>query len=248
VKAEFWLLDLNYELYRDRPTIWLWGITRQQERVLLIDSYEPYFYLVPPDGQKPEQIQQQLEQEKPHPSISRIVVEKKRDVSTEKHVLKIFCKDSESVEKSSRAATKSIAGSKAYEDDLRLATKYQNDHEIRPCQWYTVEAKKADLQPAEYSVDEILAATTRPSPGAQTDPPDLRALGFSLLTLSEAGSPSPARDPVRLIAWRRTDGKHGILEASGSLDGDLLDSFTQIIADYNPDVLFSFGGNDHHWS
>ena len=248
MKAEFWLLDLNYELYQDRPAIWLWGITRQHERVLLIDSYEPYFYLVPPDGQKPEQAQQQLEQEKPHPSISRIVVEKKKDVSAEKQVLKIFCKDSESLEKSSRAATKSITDSKAYEHDLRPATKYQNDYEIRPCQWYTVEAKKADLQPTQYSVDEVLAATTHPTPGAQTDPPELRALGFSLLTMSEAGYPSPARDPVRLIAWRRTDGKHGILEASGNSDGNLLDSFTQIIADYNPDVLFSFGGNDHDWS
>ncbi|HEY4657006.1 MAG TPA: hypothetical protein VIH34_00810 [Candidatus Bathyarchaeia archaeon] len=86
------------------------GITRQQKRVLLVDSYEPCFYLVPPDGRKPEQIQEQLEVEKPHPSISKVTVEKKRDVSTEKEVLKIFCKDSESVEKSSRAATKSITG------------------------------------------------------------------------------------------------------------------------------------------
>ena len=46
----------------------------------------------------------------PHPSISKVKVEKKRDVSTEKQVLKIFCKDSESVEKPSRAATKSITG------------------------------------------------------------------------------------------------------------------------------------------
>lgn len=248
MKTEFWLLDLNHELYQGKPTIWLWGITRQQKRVLLIDSYEPYFYLLPPDGQKTEQIKEQLEKEKPHPSITRIAVENKRDLSTEKQVLKIFCKDPESLEKCSRAATKFVTGSKAYEHDLRLATRYQNDHEIRPSQWYEAEADSADLQPAEYSVDEILTATTHPTPGAQADPPELRALDFSLLTVSEAGSPSPARDPIRLIAWRRTDGKHGTLEASGESDGNLLDSFSQIIADYNPDVLFSFGGNDHHWS
>lgn len=248
MKTEFWLLDLNYELYQGKPTIWLWGITPQQKRVLLIDSLEPYFYLLPPDSQKTEQIQWQLEQEKPHPSISRITVERRKDLSTEKQVLKIFCKDSDTLEKSARATTKSVTGSKAYEHDLRLATKYQNDHEIRPCQWYAVEAEKADLQPTEYSVDEILTATTHPVGGAQTDPPKLRALGFSLLTVSEAGSPSPARDPIRLIAWRRTDGNHAMLEASGDSDGNLLDGFTRIIAEYNPDVLFSFGGNDHHWS
>lgn len=248
VKTEFWLLDLNYELYGGNPTIWLWGITQQQERVLLIDSCEPYFYMLSPDGQKPEQIQKQLEQEKPHPSISRIMIERKRDLSTEKQVLKIFCKDSESLEKCARATAKSVTGSKPYEHDLRLATKYQNDHEIRPCQWYTVEAEKADLQPAEYSVDKTLTATTHPVAGVRTDPPELRALGFSLLTVSPAGSPNPARDPIRIISWRRTDGKHAMLEASGDSDENLLDGFTQIIVDYNPDVLFSFGGNDHHWS
>ena len=86
------------------------GITRQQKWVLLIDSHESYFYLVPREGRKPEQVQEQLEVETPHPSISKVTVEKKRGVSTEKQVLKIFCKDSESVEKPSRAATKSITG------------------------------------------------------------------------------------------------------------------------------------------
>lgn len=247
VRTEFWLLDLNQELYQDKPTIWLWGITRQQKRILLIDSYEPYFYLLPPDGQNAEQVQELLSREKPHPSISRTIIEKKRDLAVERQVLRVFCDGSEPLEKIARATTKFVPGSQSFEQDLRLATKYQNDHEIRPCQWYSVETEKADLQPADYSVDDVLTATTHPTPESQIDPPQLRALAFSLLTLSEAGSPSPARDPIQTIAWRRTDGKHGLLEPSGDSDGNLLDSFSQIITNYNPDILFSFGGNDHHW-
>ncbi len=245
--TDFWLLDLNFEHYQGKPTIWLWGITRQNTRVLLIDSYEPYFYLLPPSRQNIEQLKQQLDMEKPHSSISRTVIEKKKDLSAEKQVLKLFCNDSESLEKCARATSKSVEESKEYEHDLRPATKYQNDHEIRPCQWYKVEAGRAALDPSQYSVDKALIATSHPAPTTTKDPPALRTLGFSLLSISEAGSPSPARDPIRLIAWRCNDGKHGLLEAAAGSDEKILESFAQIVTEYNPDVMFSFGGNTQHW-
>lgn len=244
---DFWLLDLNFEHYQGKPTIWLWGITRQKTRVLLIDSYEPYFYLLPPSRQNIEQLKQQLDMGKPHSSISRTVIETKKDLSAEKQVVKVFCNDSESLEKCARATSKSVEESKAYEHDLRPATKYQNDHEIRPCQWYRVEADQADLDPSQYSVDKALIATSHPAPTTTKDPPALRTLGFSLLSISEAGSPSPARDPIRLIAWRCNDGKHGLLEAAAGSDEKILGSFGQIVTGYNPDVMFTFGGNTQHW-
>ena len=244
---DFWLLDLNFEHYQGKPTIWLWGITRQNTRALLIDSYEPYFYLLPPSGENIEQLKQQLDREKPHSSISRTVIEKKKGLSAEKQVLKVFCNDPESLEKCARATRKSVEGSKAYEHDLRPATKYQNDQEVRPCQWYKVEADQADLDPSQYSVDEALIATGHPAQTTTGDPPALRTLGFSPLSISEAGSPSPARDPIRLIAWRGNDGKHGLLEAAAGSDEKILESFGQIITENNPDVMFSFGGNTQHW-
>ncbi len=246
MKTEFWLLDLNFELYQGKPTVWLWGITRQNRRVLVIDSYEPYFYLVPSDNDIPR-LKHQLETEEAHLSISRIEIEKKKDRGLEKQVLKVFCEGSQPLEKLAVAISKTVEGSKPYEHDLRPATKYQNDHEIRPCQWYEIEADSADLEPADYSVDETLLATRHPAPKPTADLPELRTFGFSLLTVSQAGSPRPKQDPVRLIVWNRNDGKSGLLQGSADSDSEILESFRQQIVDYNPDVIFSFGGNSHYW-
>ncbi len=247
MKIEFWLLDLNYETRLGKPTIWLWGITRQQERVLVIDSFEPYLYLLPRHSQKIGQVHQLLNSDKSHLSILRTLVDKRKNLSVETEVVKVFCKDSESLEKTARITMKAVDGSRVYEHDLRPATKYQNDYEIRPCQWYTIDAEAADLEPSEYSVDKALTAASHPVSTATENFPELRTLGFSLLSVSEAGSPSPARDPIRLISWKRNDGKDGLVESSKSSDGELLETFSQTIIDYNPDVLFSFEGNTRHW-
>ncbi len=246
MKTEFWLLDLNFELYQGKPTIWLWGITRQNRRVLVIDSYEPYFYLVTRDNDI-QSLKHQLEREKSQLSISRIEIEKKKDLGLERQVLKVFCEGSQPLEKLAVIIRKHAEGSTPYEHDLRAATKYQNDHEIRPCQWYEVEADSSGLEPADYSVDEILVATSHPSSKPAADPPELRTFAFSLLTVSQAGSPRPKQDPIRLIAWVRNDGKNGLLKGTTDSDSEIIEAFRQLIVDYNPDVIFSFGGNSRYW-
>jgi len=48
MQRTFWLLDLNHENYEGRSSIWLWGITHEAKRVLVIDdNYRAYFYLLP---------------------------------------------------------------------------------------------------------------------------------------------------------------------------------------------------------
>jgi len=36
MKKDFWLLDLNYEPWDGKPAIWLWGITSENRRVLIV--------------------------------------------------------------------------------------------------------------------------------------------------------------------------------------------------------------------
>src|SRR5207302_10613827 len=131
-----WLLDLNHESYEGKSSIWLWAITHEGKRVLVIDdNYRAYFYLLPRKDQDPEELRKKLEAEKPHPSIENATIEKKKLLADERVVLKVFCKDPDFLEKAARETLKKTGAEAIYEEKLRLTIKYQYDHGIKPCQW-----------------------------------------------------------------------------------------------------------------
>src|SRR5260370_25020485 len=96
MRRTFWLLDLNHETYEGKSSIWLWGVTHEDKRILIIaDNYRPYFYLLPRKDQDPEELARRLESEKPHPAIENVFIEKKKLLPDDRVVLKVFCKDTE---------------------------------------------------------------------------------------------------------------------------------------------------------
>ncbi len=241
-------MDLNQETYRGKSSIWLWGITHEGKRVLIIDdNYEPYFYLLPKDDQDPEKLREKLETESPHPSIERASIENKKLLADDRIVLKVFCKDPASLEKAAKEAVKKLGAAGSFEEKLRHSTRYQNDYGIKPCQWYEVDTDRSSINPADYSVDEILLATNHPVATATEQPPKLRVLAFSVLAVSKTGSPSPLRDPLRMIVWRTEDGGKGALQSSSESDKEILENFGEELTEVNPDIVLSFGGNNVHW-
>src|SRR5437667_8963224 len=96
MRRTFWLLDLNHESYEGKSSIWLWGITHEGKRVLIIDNnYRAYFYLLPRKDQDPEELRNKLEAERPHPTIENATIERKKLLADERVVLKVFCKDTD---------------------------------------------------------------------------------------------------------------------------------------------------------
>src|ERR1700745_4334703 len=112
MRLTFWLLDLNRETYDNRPAIWLWGITHEGKRVLIIDSnYSPYFYLLPKQDQDPQDLKKKVEAEKPHPTIEKVTIEKKKLLAEDRVVLKVFCTDPDVLEKAARDTLKKLGAS-----------------------------------------------------------------------------------------------------------------------------------------
>jgi DNA polymerase, archaea type len=69
-KIQFFVLDLKYKTVNDKAEVYLFGKTNKGEKVILIDdSFEPYFYVIPKKGQ---QLNAKLE---------KIRVEKDEDIS-----------------------------------------------------------------------------------------------------------------------------------------------------------------------
>src|SRR5438552_2885645 len=149
MKQTFWLLDLNHETYEGKSSIWLWGITHEGKRVLVIDNYRAYFYLLPRKKEDPEELRKKLEAEKPHPTIENATIEKKKLLADERVVLKAFCKDPALPERAARETLKKTGAEATYEEKLRLAIKYQYDHGSKPCQWYEADTAVSTIEPNE---------------------------------------------------------------------------------------------------
>src|SRR5690242_5010745 len=248
MQRTFWLLDLNHETYEGKASIWLWGITHEGQRILVVDdNYRAYFYLLPRKDQDPEELRRSLEAEKPHPSIENPTIEKKRLLAEERVVLKVYCKDSQFLEKAARDTLRKTGAEAVYEEKLRLAIKYQYDYGIKPCQWYEVDTTDSSIDPNEFSVQETLTAKEHPRPIAKEEPPRLDLFSFSLLALSKTGAPSAMRDPIQIISWRTNKNTDETLLTRSDADQDTIQRFGEDISKTNPDFVLSFEGNSFHW-
>jgi DNA polymerase, archaea type len=248
LKRTFWLLDLNHETHEGKSAIWLWGITHEGKRVLVVDeNYRAYFYLLPRKDQDPEELKKKLEAEKPHLSIEDATIEKKKLLAEERVVLRVFCKDAEFLERAARDTLKKTGGEATYEEKLRLAIKYQYDYGVKPCQWYEAETTASSIDPREFSVQETLTATDHPHPIAKEEPPTIDLFSFSLLSVSKTGAPSTIRDPIQVISWRTNKNTDDIILTKANSDQGTIQKFGEDVTKVNPDFVLSFEGNSIHW-
>ena len=248
MQRTFWLLDLNHENYEGRSSIWLWGITHEAKRVLVIDdNYRAYFYLLPRKDQDPEELRKKLEAEKPHPTIENTTIEKKKLLADERVVLKVFCKDPDFLEKAARETLKKTGAEATYEEKLRLAIKYQYDYGIKPCQWYEADTTASTIDPKKFSVQETLTAKDHPHAIAREDPPSVDLFSFSLLSVSKIGAPSAIRDPVQVVSWRTNKDANEVVLTQTHSDESTIQRFGEDVTKINPDFVLSFEGNSVHW-
>jgi DNA polymerase I len=246
MKREFWLLDLNYEPWEDKPAIWLWGISAENKRVLIVQGYQPYFYLLPRGSQEPAELKERLEREKPHPSIVSATVEQRKLLGAKRTVIRVSCGGGESLEKIARLTVKVLGVESSFEDGIRPATKYQNDLGVTPCQWYEVEVEEAET-PHGIQVDEVYRAKGDPVPVQKPALPELKISAFTMLAVSRVGSPNKERDPVHAIAWAaNVEDAKGVQLAKGA-EAKIIDGFSQAISRVDPDIVFSFGGHQSYW-
>jgi DNA polymerase, archaea type len=248
MKQTFWLLDLNHEEYEGKSSMWLWGITHEEKRILIIDNnYSAYFYLLPREDQDPEDLKRKLEKEKPHPTIKSATIEKKKLLAEDRVVLKVFCREPDRLERAARDTLKKLGAAATYEEKLRLAIKYQNDYGIKPCQWYEVDTEPSSIDPKQYSVQEALTATTHPIAIPREETPKLDLFAFSLLSVSKTGAPSPIRDPIQTIAYTTNKNENGVLQSRADSDGRVIEEFGDHVSKVNPDFVLSYEGNSVHW-
>src|SRR6266571_989650 len=246
MKKDFWLLDLNYEPWDGKPAIWLWGITSENRRVLIVQDYEPYFYLMPKDSQDPAELRERLEREKPHPAITGAVLEKKKLLGKEHVVIKVYCAEVGSLEKCARQTVKALGAEAFFEENIRPATKYQNLLGVKPCQWYKMDVEEVENL-SNLEVDGVYRALGNPMGTQKLQTPELRMTAFTVLAVSRVGSPSRDRDPVQMIAWNSNHGDEKRTVSASGPEAEMISEFSKAVSKSRSDFIFSFEGNRFNW-
>ena len=138
MRKNFWLLDINYETRNDQPELWMWGITQNSERVLIIDkSFQDYFYIVLQEDVNPETMIKQIQQHKTeYPHIAKIEPAEKKYFGKPVKAIKAYCQNPNDMPKYAKALQKIEGVKECLEADIRYSMRYLIDNDIVPCGWH----------------------------------------------------------------------------------------------------------------
>ena len=249
-ECKFWLLDLNYEVVEHEPEVWLWGITEDGRRALLIDrSYRPYFYAVLKEGAEPGRVQKRLEElRSAMPYIISVELVERTRFGKPVKALKVVCKDPEVLEKYASKIAKVEGVDECLEDDIRFSMSYLVDKGVRPCCWHLARVRPAELGGGrEAHVDVIYEVVDGPEALEEHALPPLRFLAFYMVAYSPRGSPKPKENPVVVLSVLTGEGELKTFVAEDGDDRPVIEAFCQFIRSYDPDIIFGFRSNDKLW-
>jgi DNA polymerase I len=248
VKVTFWLLDINTKTTNDNAEVWLWGISENGDRVLVVDrKFVDYFYAVVEEGVDPTKVAEEIR--KTH-SVAIVNVEaaERRYFGKPVQTLKVYCRNTTEKAKLARAL-RSVEGVKdCLEDDIRLSMRYLIDNNVVPCAWHQTDAdKEENIQGAR--ADKVYATKSPPKLLDKLDVPPLRTLGLYMTCYSREGTPKPNRNPVIIISTAASTGEEKqFLPTSDNDDKTLIGEFIEYVQKFDPDIIAGYGTNALDWN
>lgn len=246
IELEFYLLDVTYEVVGSEPHIIMWGITRDNKRIIIRDRlFRPYFYVIPDEGVDPQSLVNRVKtiSEMSSP-ITKVEVVDKNYYGRGVKAVKVTTIIPEYVRKY-REKIKNISGIReVLEADIRFSMRYILDKELRPCGWHI--ARVNQLKPTKsFRVSdefELIRGEIR-SLEDSTPPSDLRIMAIDIEVYTERGSPRADRDPVIVIGTATRDGKIRQFTATGLDDRSIIEEFTSYILEIDPDIVLGYNSN-----
>ena len=248
MKKTFWLLDVNYEVKNHQPEMWIWGIDDKGKRILIVDrNFEPYFYLV---VEEIEDLQAVIEEVRSRSSDFPVLTELKpvnrRFFGKPVNAIKVVCRGPDIIPQYIKALKKMKGVKKCLEDDIRYSMRYLIDNDVAPCGWHEVEVEEIENE-FGVQVGKTYLAKSLPKSIEKAEVPELRMLGFSMISCSPRGAPKPERDPVVIISAATNTGEERRFVAEDSNDKTVIESFVEYVRGFDPDIIAGYGTNRQDW-
>ena len=247
MKITFWLLDINSETRNGTAELWLWGITENGERILVIDrNFVGYFYAVVKEGFDPSKVAEEIR--KFHSaSIVKLEVAPRKLFGKPVQTVKVHCRNPDETAKLARTLRNLEGIQDCLEDDIRLSMQYLITNNAVPCAWHEIDASEEE-NTLNIRAERVYSATSTPKLVDKTTTPPLRILSFSMTCYSREGSPKPDRNPVIILSTTtNNDEEKQFLTNEDKDDKPLLQDFISYIQKFDPDIIVGYGTNTLDW-
>ncbi|MGB9718231.1 MAG: DNA-directed DNA polymerase [Thermoproteota archaeon] len=239
MEVRLWLLDLNAELLSGGDVVFLWGVSEDGGRVLLVDdAVENFFFLKPSSSVNPDEASREAFAEGSRYGVTRTEVCTKRILGKPVRVVKVCVDRSDNVERAAGKLEKLKLFEKTYEGDIRLSTRYLLEKNITPSSWLEAEVESSGALPSFSNVKTFRVKTVKPLEEERV--PELRVMTIHFLKVGGKGSPKPEHDPI--IAISTFDGKEvRQFRYDGETDKHLIEDFLNQVKTFDPDIIAGYG-------
>jgi DNA polymerase I len=248
MKLTLWLLDVNSEAKNGQPEIWLWGIDRSGQRVLVIDrNFRDYFYAVIEETANAKKVAEGIAQQQSVSIVKLEVVERKL-FGKPVNAVKVYCRNPNDISKCARELRNFEGVKDCLEDDIRYSMRYLIDNNTVPCGWHEIEVTE-ETNTRKVQVSKVYRAQSFPKLLESTEVPKLKVLGFSTIFYSKEGSPKPDRNPVVMLSVATNSGEERqFLVDEDRNDGPVIEDFVSYVRHFDPDIVVGYGINGQDWS
>ena len=247
MKLTLWLLDVNSEAKNGQPEIWLWGIDRFGQRVLVIDrNFRDYFSAVIEETANAKKVAEGIAQQQSVSIVKLEVVERKL-FGKPVNAVKVYCRNPNDISKCARELRNFEGVKDCLEDDIRYSMRYLIDNNTVPCGWHEIEVTE-ETNTRKVQVSKVYRAQSFPKLLESTEVSKLKVLGFSTIFYSKEGSPKPDRNPVVMLSVATNSGEERqFLVDEDRNDGPVIEDFVSYVRHFDPDIVVGYGINGQDW-
>ena len=259
-KIQFFPLDVSYKVINNKPVIHLFGATTEGKQILVLDdSFEPYFYVIPKKGidlsEKLAKIA--VEKEGRIARVTRTETVDKKYLGNDVQAIKVYTKLPRDVPIIRDVIKEWEIIEGIYEYDIMFSKRYLIDKNIVPLTLYEVVAEPYTIKSKvpvfkASKIEQISTETIKP-----------RILSFDIETYSPSRSIQPEKNPIIMLAfysensdnaehkskapkpfkkvfiWKKFKTKLDYIEFVNS-EEELIEKFKETIETFKPDVLTGY--------
>ncbi len=239
-KKRFWFLDVTREISKGKSEIWVWGLTDDKKRILLINKDFRQVFFLAFQSKERGKVESFLDKLSSEGLVISYSFKEKNLFGKPLQGMEIECTAfsfNEAVKKMSRE----FPACKIFFDDINFTRQYLLFKDLSPSSWYETEVERGDI--SDWGETYFFKELKKREPGKI---PDLRILSADFIYTSSKGEPNPERDPVAIISVATSNGskEQFILREN---EKELLHNFVSFVKKYDPDIIVTFKGNSEHF-
>ena len=251
---EFYPLDVEYQ---EKGIIVVFGVTKEGERVVVLDSsFSPYFYAIVENEKKESVlnniIKSKVETDNGFVSPTKVNLLERNLVGNPVNAVKIEFRTNKELKQMKEGIRKIEGVTEIVEDDIPPAKKYLLDKKLRMLT--RVRVKGNIVENKDYDAEFIISADEIEEIGGEIQEIP-KILAIDIETYNPIGNPRPKKDPIimislssnyglnKVITWKRVDGNLEYVETVDS-ELDLLNKLVEIIKKEKPHIIVGYNSDN----